>query len=303
MESQRDAFFNAVYDLAKADRDVIIVSADMGAPALDRFRVDLPGQFINVGIAEQQAITLSAGLAKEGKKVYVYAIAPFITYRCFDQIKVSIASMCLPITIVGCGAGFSYDDSGPTHHAVEDLGIMRTLPFFQVFNMTDSEMASEFALICYESERPNYVRLDRGVFESVSKNIDYTKLKGVEEHVFGDEKKPLIIATGNMVHTAIKVGEETGASVIDVYTFPINEEAFLETIKGHKRIITLEEHTLPGGLGSAVLELLADNGIQIPVKRIGLDFYEGYCYRYGGRKNLQKLYGLDKKSIIEVVNG
>ena len=93
---QRDAFFDAVYELAKVDRDVIVVTADMGAEALDKFRTDLPGQFVNVGIAEQQAITLAAGLAMEGKNVFVYGISPFITYRCYDQIKVSIASMCLP---------------------------------------------------------------------------------------------------------------------------------------------------------------------------------------------------------------
>ena len=298
---QRDAFFNAVYELAKVNRDVIVVTADMGAEALNKFRVDLPDQFVNVGIAEQQAITLAAGLALEGKNVFVYGISPFVTYRCYDQIKVSIASMCLPVTIVGCGAGFSYDDSGPTHHAVEDMGIMRMLPFFRVHNMTDSEMAGEFAHICYESEVPSYVRLDREEFSSISKNSDYTKLKGFEEHVYGDDDKPLIIATGNMVHRAIEAGEATSASVIDVFTFPIHE-SLVGAISNPQRIITLEEHTLPGGLGSAVLEFLSDHKLNIPVTRIGLDFSEGYCYKYGGRKNLQKLYGLDKKSIIEVVN-
>ena len=124
----RDALFNRLYEIAKNDKDVVIVSADMGAPALDRFRRDLSNQFINTGIAEQNTILVSAGLTLGNKKVFAYAIAPFITLRCYEQIKIELAAMNIPVTLIGVGAGFSYDDSGPTHHTLEDLSIMRVLP-------------------------------------------------------------------------------------------------------------------------------------------------------------------------------
>ena len=112
--TQRDAFWNKVYESARLNRNIVVVTADMGAPALDNIRRDLAGQFVNVGIAEQNAITLAAGLALTGKNVFIYAIAPFITLRCLEQIRVEAAMMKIPINIVGVGAGFGYEDSGPT---------------------------------------------------------------------------------------------------------------------------------------------------------------------------------------------
>jgi transketolase len=301
--TQRDAFWNKVYDLAYADEDVVIVAADMAAPALDKFRKRLGSQFINVGIAEQDAILISTGLALEGKKVFTYAIAPFITYRCYDQIKLYLASMNLPITLVGVGAGFSYDDSGPTHHTIEDMSILRILPNLKINNMTDSVMAAAFAEISCRLTGPNYIRLDRKVLHPLyAARDDFSR--GVRTHREG--KDLTIVATGNMVYRGLEAAEDlekkgVSAGVIDVYTIPINAEALLEDLGGSKRIVTLEEHTLPGGFGSAVLEVVSDGKKAIPVRRIGLDMSGGYCYKYGGRENMQSLYGLDKDSIVAAI--
>ena len=127
--TMRDTFWNRVYELAKEDKDVIVVAADMGAPALDKFRTDLTNQFVNAGIAEQNAMLISTGLALAGKKVFVYAIAPFITMRCYEQIRNYPAGMDLPVTVVGVGAGFSYEDSGPTHHSIEDITILSNFSY------------------------------------------------------------------------------------------------------------------------------------------------------------------------------
>lgn len=126
--TMRDAFLNRLYDIAKENRDIILISADMGAPALDKFRSDLSSQFINVGIAEANLVTIATGMALSGKKVFIYAIMPFVTSRCYEMIKVDLSLMNVPVTAIGVGAGFSYDDSGPTHHSTEDISIMRTLP-------------------------------------------------------------------------------------------------------------------------------------------------------------------------------
>jgi transketolase len=161
MGTMRDSFFDTLYKIARRDPDVMLVDADMGAPSLDKFRRDMPAQFVNVGIAEQNAISVAAGLTLGGKKAFAYAIAPFITLRCYEQIKVNMCSMKIPVACVGVGAGFSYEDSGPTHHTTEDIAIMRALPNMTIFNVSDNIMASACAKIAYEYESPLYVRLDR----------------------------------------------------------------------------------------------------------------------------------------------
>jgi len=302
-ESQRDAFWERIYDLAKENKDIVLVIADMGAPALDKFRIDMSAQYVDVGIAEQQAIALSAGLALEGKKAFVYAIAPFISLRCYEHIRVNLASMNLPVTLVGVGSGVSYDDSGPTHHAVDDLSALRIFPNLKIHNMSDSVMARAFADISCELDCPNYLRLDRQVLPTIyDKGADFS----LGFNVFSSGSDLCIVATGNMVHRALEIAKELkqkgiDTGIIDMYEFPINQEPFIDTVKDVKQIVTLEEHTLPAGLGSAVCEVLADFGVLKPVKRLGMNFTAGYCYKYGGRENIQSLYKLDRESIINTI--
>jgi transketolase len=300
---QRDAFWNKIYEIAKVDKDVLVVAADMGAPSLDKFRKDLGSQFIDVGIAEQQAVLLGSGLAMRGKKVFAYAIAPFITLRCYEQIKVELAGMGIPVNLVGVGAGFSYSDSGPTHHTVEDLSVLRILPNLKIHNITDSVMASAFAEIACKSPWPRYIRMDRE-----TQPVIYTKGEDFSSglKVLKKSTKMYIVATGNMVHRALEAADalkkrSVDVGVIDLYTLPIDEKLFIKTLGKVKKIVTIEEHTLRGGMGSAVCEVLMDNGKHVDVKRLGLDFITDYCYKYGGRQNIQSLYGLDKNSIVKSV--
>lgn len=297
--SQRDAFWNKVYDLAKADRNIVIISADMGAPALDKIRRDFPSQFVNVGIAEQNAITLAAGLSLSGKKVFAYAIAPFITLRCLEQIRVENAIMKIPLTIVGVGVGFGYEDSGPTHHLVEDIAVMRALPHITIHSMTDSVMASAFAEISCKNKTPSYVRLDREILPDIYNNkSDFSN--GLA--VLRESKDYYIVSNGSMTHLALDVADKLkdkklNVGVIDIYTMPINQNLFLQKVKGIKKLVSLEEHFLPGGLGSAVCEILNDHERSIPVKRLGLPAEKGYCYRYGGREVIRSYYGIDKAGV------
>jgi len=248
-------------------------------------------------------VAVASGLALSGKKAFVYAIAPFIVLRCYEHTRVNLAAMNLPVTLVGVGAGVSYDDSGPTHHAVDDLSVLRILPNLRIYNATDSFMARAFADISCKLDSPNYVRLDRKVMPAIyDKNTDFST--GLAQLSFGADI--CIVATGNMVHRALEVSEDLekeriNASVIDVYRLPINQKLFVEKVKNAAQIVTLEEHTLPGGLGSAVCEVLSDNQLLKPVKRIGMNFTNGYCYKYGGRDNIQSLYGLDRKSVVQAI--
>jgi len=298
--AMRDVFWNRIYELAKNDRDVIVISADMGAPALDKFRVDLPAQFINAGIAEQNAMLIAAGLALKGKKVYTYAIAPFITMRCYEQIRLYPAGMNLPITIVGVGAGVCYEESGPTHHSVEDISILRILPNMTIYSASDNSMTKSFADITYQQKSPGYVRLDRIALPNIYPDgADFQEGIGVLRPIA--EKN--ILATGNMVSRALEVSDalkEKGISVgvIDAYNIPVQVEKFAQLTKGTSMLYTLEEHTLPGGLGSQICELIMDYELPLKVKRFGFDFSRSYCYTYGGRGPIHKQYGLDAQSLI-----
>jgi len=303
--SQRDAFWTKVYELMAKDKNVIVMTADMGAPALDKIRKDFPGQFVNIGIAEQNAIAVASGLVLEGKKVFVYAIAPFITLRCLELIRVENAIMDIPLTIVGVGVGFGYEDSGPTHFLLEDLAVMRSMPNITVHSITDSIMASKIAEISCDFNHTNYVRLDRHTPPDIyNDNYDFTQ--GFSVLMEGDGS--YIISTGIMTHQALKIAErlkESGINigVIDLYTLPINEKPFVETVKSANKLVSLEEHFLPGGLGSSILEELNDNSISIPVKRLGLSIKDGYCYRYGGREDIRNYYKLDESNIEEKIKG
>jgi len=302
--TMRDAFFNTLYKMALEDKDIVVVTADMGAPALDQFAANMNGtQYINVGIAEQNAVLIAAGLAMSGKKVFVYAIMPFITLRCYEMIKVDLCLMDLPVTIVGVGAGFSYDESGPTHHCTEDITIMRVLPNMTVLSPSDSVMASMMAKDLCGISHPHYIRLDRQVLPILYKpdrplSWGFTQLK--------DGWDILIIATGNMVHTALDVADKLSeyysikARVVDLYRIkPMYEGLFISEMDKPNRLATLEEHQLRGGMGSAVLELLADNDVTMPVKRFGIN--DKYSYVYGGRANIQKAYGLDADTITKKI--
>ncbi len=301
--TQRDAFWSRVFNLARQDRDIVVVTADMGAPALDAFRKDLSAQFVNVGIAEQNAVSVGTGLALAGKKVFVYAIAPFITLRCLEQTRVGQGIMGIPLTLVGVGAGFGYEESGPTHHLVEDLAVMRAIPGLTVHSVSDAVMAEEVAGQCCRQPKARYVRLDRQALPDLYP--DGTAFPGGVA-VLRVGRDGLIAATGAMVHTALAVADRLGASgielgVLDVHRFPVDEPTFLEHVAGAARLVSLEEHVLPGGLGSAIAEIIADRDLDISLRRLGVPTGSAYGYIYGGRELIRRSCGLDLESVERAV--
>ncbi|MBT7610059.1 MAG: 1-deoxy-D-xylulose-5-phosphate synthase [Bacteriovoracaceae bacterium] len=299
MITQRDSFWNEIYQQAKTDRDIIIVSADMGAPSLDKFRTDFPAQFVNTGIAEQNAILVASGLAKEGKKVFVYAIASFLTLNCIEKIRVQNGMMNIPINIVGIGAGFSYPDSGPTHHLSEDIAIMRSIPNITTISVTDHHMSKKLAQSYKDFDHTHYIRLERQPIGELYKTCEAVNLdKGLHEIIEGQDH--LIISNGNLLFKCKEILREKSLNfgLCDIFRYPLNINELEKVVKKYKKITTIEETFLPGGLGSSILEALSDLGIQMEVNRIGLDTKKGYCYQYGGREEIHKYYGIDKDSLI-----
>ncbi len=309
---QRDEFFEALYPIFQQDKKCIIITADNGAPSLDQFSRNLPSQFIQVGIAEQQMCGMAAGLATEGYRVYIYAIAPFVTTRIHEFVKLDVCAANLPITILGIGAGCAYAAMGPSHHTLEDVSIMRVLPNLEIWSPADSVCAAALAKITYERNRPCYIRFDRSgvpdLYDEKAK-IDFSFGWSASGTNLTDVS---IITTGVMVHRANEVREilvkrGIDATVVDVFRLkPFPEEIFADDyqpddlIEGRwMPIVTLEEHFLAGGLGSIVAEIIADRGLRNPLLRLGRTDENGFCFEYGGREAIQKTIGLDADSVCK----
>lgn len=301
----RDAFFDALYETFQENRDAVIIAADNGAPSLDRFATELPGQFFNVGIAEQQMVGLACGMAFEGRKVYTYAIAPFVTLRCIEQNKLDMCAMNLPIVNLGVGAGYAYDIMGPSHHTVEDISVMRVLPNLVIHSPADSATAAALALLSYEDPSPQYIRFDRAGLPDLYSDRYVRFDDGV---ILTREGKDLaIVATGVMVHQALLAAERLQAqgiraAVVDLCRLkPINRKLLLEYLAGFEHVVTLEEHLLAGGMGSAVAEVFVDEGVTLPLLRIGQD--DRFVFDYGGREAIWEKYGLDAESVTKRILG
>ncbi|MBI2321130.1 MAG: 1-deoxy-D-xylulose-5-phosphate synthase, partial [Chloroflexi bacterium] len=260
----RDAFFEALHPIVRADQNVIIISADNGAPMLDTFWQTLPDQCFSVGIAEQQMIGMACGMAFEGKKVYTYAIAPFITLRCYEQNKLDMCAMNLPVVNLGVGAGYAYDIMGPTHHTAEDIAVMRALPNLVMFSPADGVTAAALARISYECRSPQYIRFDRAGIPNLYHDREVEFTDGLALTRPG--RNMCIIATGIMVHQALKASERLAregldVGVVDLFRLkPVNEDLLLQHLADVPRVVTLEEHRLPGGLGSMIAEIFVDRG-------------------------------------------
>jgi len=297
----RDVFIDTIYEFAKKDKDVYFMSADLGAKALDRFREDLPKQFIHAGISEQNMIDVAAGLAQCGKKVYVYAMTPFITFRCYEQIKVVFGSMNLPVTIVGIGAGYSYDDAGPTHYAIEDISCMRVIPNIEILNPSDENSIVAAAKLSYEEPKFRYLRIDRKFLPNVYKEENI--LEGVCEISSGE--KVVLLTNGYMFQKAVEIKEilhDKGINLglVDIFRIkPLNKEKLKEIVQRYDKVVILEEHFLDGGLGSSVLEVLSDVGVLVPTLRLGI--IDKYLFDNGGRDYIHKLSGIDNTTVVEKI--
>lgn len=294
----RDRFFNALFALAKKHPEIVIVSADNGAPTLDQFAFELKDQFYTVGIAEQQMMGMAAGLASEGRKVYTYAIAPFVTTRVHEQNKIDMCAMRLPIVNLGVGAGYAYDVMGPSHHTVEDITIMRVLPHMQIFSPADGATAELLTTASYRNPEPQYIRFDRAGIPDVPRPSAIQIEEGMQ--IVRAGKDLCIFATGIMVHEALRVAEgfaKQGVScaVVDVYRVkPLPREHLLACFRNFPILVTYEEHLLAGGFGSAILELANDNGYRNPILRIGQE--ERFVFENGGRAAIWRKYGLDAEA-------
>ena len=244
----RDFLIEELYRRMFDNKDILFLSADFGSPVLDKLRSTFGDRFINVGIAEQNLVNISTGLALEGFAVYAYGIAPFITMRACGQIRINLSLLShtrdVNVNLIGVGAGLSYDFTGPTHHCLEDLAIMRVFPNLMLFSPADT--IGEFVDHSVTVKKPKYLRLDGKPLPDIySKGDGISMEKGFHEVVEGTDV--CFVSTGYMTHRSLRIARElkdmgTDAGVVDVFLLkPFDDSLLCETLRRYRRLVTMEE--------------------------------------------------------------
>ncbi len=296
----RDAFVARLSALAERDPRIFLITGDLGFGGLPEFAKRFPNQYLNAGVAEQNMTGLATGLAMEGRVVFTYSIANFATLRCLEQIRNDAAYHGANVKVVAIGGGFSYGALGISHHATEDIAILRALPDVQVVAPGDDWEAEEATSALAATPGTCYLRLDRSSAGGGAREGERFALGRARVLEEGDDVT--LIATGGMVGptrraAALLRGEGIGARVLSMHTVkPIDRDAIRQACEETGGIVTVEEHTVDGGLGSAVAEVCVDDGVwPRAFRRVGLR--AGFSSIVGSQEYLRGRYGLDEESI------
>ncbi len=297
----RDTVIRTLVELAQHDRNIELVTGDLGFEVLKPFWTLLPNQFINAGIAEQNMTTLAAGMALEGKTVFTYSIGNFPTLRCVEQIRNDCAYHDANVKIICVGGGFAYGSLGMSHQATEDLAILRALPNVAVFAPGDAHEAECVTRAIAKYPGTCYLRLGRGGVKNIhTLPIDFEIGKAVRVQ---RGMNVAIFSTGAIFDEVIKVRDNLETSGIrpTVYTFPtikpLDTETILKCANEHDLVVVCEEHNIIGGLGSAVAECMAENNVEARLIRVGIN--DKYCIEVGNQDYLRNQYGLSAEKITE----
>ena len=287
-EDLRDAFFGEVARLAERDSDVVIVTNDMDVYAIRQFKEKFPERFIDVGVAEQNLINVAAGLASTGKKVIVFGILSFLTTRCYEQIKLNICGMKLPVIIVGIGPGISFSVDGPTHHSTSDIGALRLIPELQIFNPSDSVTAKKSAQLSLNFDKPTLVRIDKGIFHQPF-DCENGMVDGMVSHK--SEIRNLIVYTGTVTKTVEEVYESLQATnsswgILEVVQISPIPDSLIKILDQAINIIVIEENSQIGGLFSILAEDTVIRNRSINFSHICLS--NNQIFEYGDRDWLSK---------------
>lgn len=259
----RKSFTSTLLELAQQDKDIIAVTSDAsGSATLTDFGKALPEQFVEVGIAEQDAVGISAGLASAGKKPFIFGPACFYVARALEQVKVDMAYSQMPVTICGVSGGVAYSQLGATHHSLHDIAVLRTFPGIEVYLPCDVRETRKLCIDLARHPRPAYVRVGRNAVPDVYENDDFEFIPGKANTVV-EGTDMTIIATGETVAHAVEAARQLKAEgysirVIDMHTLkPFDKEAVVKAARETGCILTVEEHSIFGGLGGAVAEITA----------------------------------------------
>ena len=293
-----------IYNAALADSKIIFLTGDLDHAHRDDFRKNLPDQYFSVGIAEQNMIGIAAGLALSGHRVFVYSIAPFVTMRCYEQIKVDVCYQNTSVVVIGVGAGYAYSTGGCTHHAIEDIAVMRALPNMQIYspsNPLEARLLTEYLLT---ASHPAYLRIGKGGEPNPDKQAPLEIGKGMIVKPGNDIS---IFSTGAILSIAMTVSDTLeqngiGAEVINIHTIkPLDTEIIKDRTANRRAIFVLEEHNIMGGLGENIARIICElEGTKKPIfKCFGVP--DKYIHATGSHDFMLNYCGLNAKNIAKEI--
>ena len=298
----RKKALDSVYELAKVDDRVIFLGSDLGPDVLINMKKEIPDRFFMEGVSEQHIIGMAAGLAMEGFIPYVNTIATFITRRCYEQVALDLCLQDLPVRLIANGGGVVYAPLGPTHLAVEDIAIMRALPNMAVIAPCDADEMKRFMSSTLNWPHPIYIRLGKGGDKVVSEEkFGFEMGKAI---LMREPGEGLIISTGVMTQLAIEAAEKLNqegiaCGVLHVHTIKPLDELQLSKLLPHvKAVVTVEEHTRIGGLGSAVLEFTNDNMPEQSSKIMRIGIPDQFAKQYGSQESLLNHWGITVENLV-----
>jgi transketolase len=293
----RDAFIRSISNKAAEHPDIFLMVGDIGFGVVENFRETFPRQFLNAGVAEQNMTGMAAGLASRGRKVFTYSIANFPVFRCLEQIRNDVAYNDLPVTVVSVGAGLSYGTLGYSHHALEDIGAMRLFPNMRIFSPADSAEVDACVEEIIRNPRPTYLRLGK----NGEPKIHASRIESVLEPLeLVSGRTILVLATGSIANEASVAVELLNAEFGPIFSLfsvpqvkPLNLDGL--GLRHYRAVVTIEEHSVVGGFGSAVLERISENGILIPTFVFGVQDVQSHIV--GSADFLREKQGLDSSNL------
>jgi transketolase len=291
----RNAFAEEILEIARQDERLIVLSADIGNRLFDKLKAEFPSRFYNTGVAEANNISVAAGLAASGFRPVCYTITPFITYRCYEQIKIDVCYHEMPVVVVGTGSGLSYASLGATHHSCEDIAVMRALPGIHIAAPADALEVKACLRAAFNLGKPAYIRIGKKGEPVIHREVPAFQFGSWTALRQGSDI--CLLSTGNMLEPSLKIADILEKSKISVSVVncasikPLDEEMLAGALANHDAVATIEEHSLIGGFGAAVAEWVVDQNLDAPkIIRFGTKDY--FLHRVGEQEYAREKYGL-----------
>jgi transketolase len=297
----KTAFIKTLTEEIEKNPNIIVLAGDLGFSVFDEFKEKYPDNFFNMGISEQNMIGVAAGLSLIGKKVFVYSIIPFVTFRCLEQIRNDLCYQDLDVVVVGVGSGVSYGSSGFSHQAIDDIGALKSIPGITILSPSDPLEVKCLVKDSFSYNHPIYLRLGKNSEKIVNKNSLNLKIKEIN-YIFKGEKIALI-TYGNIIEEVYEVylkllKKGYTPSLISIPTIkPLNLTEIKKIYEKHEKIIVIEEHNRIGGLGESIFPLNEKN-----VSFFHFAIKDEFIKKVGSSKYLRKMIGLDSLTLFEKIN-
>jgi transketolase len=301
----RKTCLDMVYELARRDERIFFIGSDLGVGTLKQFKAEMPDRFLMEGVSEANVVGMAAGLALEGKIVYVNTIATFLTRRCFEQVALDLCLHKANVRLIGNGGGVVYAPLGPTHEAIEDIAIFRALPRMTIIAPADAEEMRRMMPTTVDHPGPIYIRLGKGGDPIVTNpNTPFRIDKAIPMREGNDA---LIVCTGIMLKAALDAATALASKGLSAAVLhapvvkPFDAETFLELARPVPVVVSVEEHSIIGGLGSTVAELLAETQFESPKRFRRLGLPDVFPDQYGSQASLLKRYDVTAEKLVSLV--